>query len=100
MMSNKRKRNDLSLADKYEVIKLLEQKMPQTQIAQKMGCSQGQVSRISSNRANIMEEYESNANPERKRHRSGKAADVEAALTTWFTNARSRDIPVSRRKSL
>ncbi|XP_052260398.1 uncharacterized protein LOC127864620 isoform X1 [Dreissena polymorpha] len=92
---NKRKRNDLSLADKYEVIKLLDQKMPQTQIAKKMGCSQGQVSRISSNRANIMEEYESNANPERKRHRSGKAADVEAALSTWFTDARSRGIPVS-----
>lgn len=94
-MSGKRKRNDLSLADKYEVIKLLDQKMPQTQIAKKMGCSQGQVSRISTNRASIMEEYESNSNPERKRHRSGKAADVEDALSTWFTHARSRDIPLS-----
>ncbi len=33
MMSNKRKRNTLSLADKYEVIKLLDQKMMQTQTA-------------------------------------------------------------------
>ena len=94
-MSQKRKRNDLSLADKYDVIKLLDQKMPQIQIAKKMGCSQGQVSRISSNRASILKEYESNANPERKRHRSGKAAVVEAALSTWSTNARARDIPLS-----
>lgn len=69
--------------------------MPQIQIAKKMGCSEGQVSRISSNRASILKEYESNANPEQKRHRSGKAADVEAALSTWFTNARARDIPLS-----
>lgn len=65
-LSTKRKRKDLCLADKYEVIKLLDQKMPQTQIAEKMGCSQGQVSRINNNRDTIIEEYHSNSNPERK----------------------------------
>ncbi|KAH3877420.1 hypothetical protein DPMN_001286 [Dreissena polymorpha] len=98
MMSNKRKRKDLSLADKYEVIKLLDQKMPQAQIARKMVCSQGQVSRISSNQANIMEEYESNANPEQKRHRSGKAADVSSAHNLVHKCQVKRHPSVSKKK--
>jgi hypothetical protein len=36
-----------------------------------------------------------NSNPDRKRQRSGKASNVEAALTTWFIDARTRDIPIS-----
>ncbi|XP_071161006.1 uncharacterized protein [Mytilus edulis] len=43
----------------------------------------------------IRDQYHSNTNPERKRQRSGKPADDEAALTTWFNNARSRNIPLS-----
>ncbi|KAK3091960.1 hypothetical protein FSP39_024021 [Pinctada imbricata] len=74
---------------------LLEQKTPQTAIAKKFGCSQAQVSNISKNRDAIREEYQSNSNPDKKRHRSGKAVDVEGALTQWFTEARSRDIPLS-----
>ena len=95
-MANKRKRNDLSLADKFEVVKLLEQKtMSQTEIAKKLGCSQGQVSNISQKRDEIRAEFEKNANPDRKRQRSGKASDVEGALSQWFIDARARDIPLS-----
>ena len=94
--SNKRKRNDLSLADKFEVVKLLEQKtMSQTEIAKKLGCSQGQVSNISKKRDEIRAEFEKNANPDRKRQRSGKASDVEGALSQWFIDAWARDIPLS-----
>ena len=92
---SKRKLNDLSLADKYEVVKLLDQKLSQTEISKKLGCSQSQISRISAKRDDIRNQYESNANPDRKRQRSGKSGDVETALTTWFTNPRSRDIPIN-----
>ncbi|XP_041351172.1 tigger transposable element-derived protein 6-like [Gigantopelta aegis] len=94
-MAMKRKRCDLSLGDKYEAVKLLDQKISQTEVAKKLGCSQSQICRISAKRENIRSMFESNANPARKRQKSGKAADVEGALTDWFEQARVKDIPLS-----
>ncbi|XP_033761525.1 tigger transposable element-derived protein 4-like [Pecten maximus] len=93
--SGKRKRNDLTLADKYEVVKLLDQKLSQAAIAKKLDCSQSQVSRISLKREDIRTQFEANSNPHRKRQRTGKDSDVETALSTWFTDARARDIPIT-----
>ena len=92
---SKRKRNDLTLADRYEVVKLLDQKLTQTEISKRLGCSISQICRIKAKKDEIRTQYESNSNPDRKRQRSGKANNVEAALTTWFTDARARDIPIS-----
>ncbi|XP_041347231.1 tigger transposable element-derived protein 4-like [Gigantopelta aegis] len=94
-MANKRKRNDLSLAQKYDAVQLLIKKTPQAEVAKKLGCSQPQVSRISNMRDEICAQYLSNANPERKRQRTGKAANVEKALSEWFSVARQKDIPIS-----
>lgn len=94
-MAQKRKRTDLSLADKYEAVKLLEQKLSQTEIAKRMGCSQPQICHISKNRESIKADYEASENPQRKRQRAGKAPSVEGALKDWFTMARSKDIPLS-----
>jgi len=92
---SKRKRNDLSLADKYEVVKLLDQKISQYEIAKKLGCSQSQVSRNSSKREDRRTQFDSNANPSRKRQRTGKAEDIETDLSQWFAHARSREIPIT-----
>ena len=94
-MSLKRKRNDLALSDKFRVVELLDQGKTQTEIAKSLDCSQAQISRISRSRAEIRAEYESNTNPDRKRHRTGKAPDVENALNVWFADARARDIPIN-----
>ena len=94
-MSLKRKRNDLALSERYRVVELLEQGKSQADVAKSVGCSQSQVSRISRSRDAVRTEYEANLNPDRKRHRSGKAPEVESALTEWFNNARSRDIPLN-----
>eukprot|EP00106_Octopus_bimaculoides_P004825 XP_014772267.1 PREDICTED: tigger transposable element-derived protein 4-like [Octopus bimaculoides] len=94
-MTTKRKRNDLSIADQYEAVILLGQKMSQTEVAKKLGCSQSQISRLTSKKEEIIANYRSNANPKRKRQRSGKDADVEGALSQWFNNAKSRGIPLS-----
>jgi Trp operon repressor len=45
---SKRKRNDLTLADCYEVVKLLNQKLTQTEISKRLGCSISQICRINS----------------------------------------------------
>lgn len=94
-MASKRKRNDLSLADKFEIVKLLDQKISQSEIGRKSGCSQSVVSRIAGKREEIRSQYETNCNPVRKRQRVGKAADVEIALSEWFEHARAKDIPLS-----
>lgn len=41
-----RKKADISLADKFEAVKLLEQKVPLLEIAKRFGCSQAQVSSV------------------------------------------------------
>ena len=38
-----RKKADISLADKFEAVKLLEQKVPQREIAKRLGCCPPQV---------------------------------------------------------
>ena len=94
-MSLKRKRNDLAMSERFRVVELLEQGKSQADVAKSVGCSQSQVCRISRSRDAVRTEYEANLNPDRKRHRSGKAPEVESALTEWFNNARSRDIPLN-----
>ena len=83
----KRARTDLSLAERYDVVKLLDQKLPQIEISKKLGVSTSQISRISAKKEEIHSQYESNSNPERKRRRTGKASDVEAAQKMWFNDA-------------
>ena len=94
-MANKRKRNELSLADKFEAVKLLDKKLWQVEIAKRLDCSQPAISKIAKNKEAIRADFLANGNPDRIRHRSGKAADVEGALTEWFKHARARDIPLS-----
>lgn len=92
---SKRKRNDLTLSDKYEVVKQLEKGVKQVEICKQMGISQAQVSRINAKKDVIRQSIEANANSQRKRVRTGKDAEVEKALVEWFKNARQRDIPLS-----
>ena len=94
VMAAKRKRNDLSLSDKMKVVDMLDT-MSQTDIAKKLDISQSQVSRIAKNKDDILKKWQLNDNPDRKRQRNGKDSDVEAALKTWFTSSRGRDVPLS-----
>lgn len=93
--TGKRKRVDLSLNDKVKVINMLKEKQSQTDIAKKLGISQSQVSRVYKGQDEIMKQWKCNENPERKRQRTRKAADVESALTIWFSNSRGHDVPLS-----
>ncbi|XP_041357847.1 tigger transposable element-derived protein 6-like [Gigantopelta aegis] len=56
---------------------------------------QSQVSRIAAKKSEICLQWERNENLDRKRRRTGKDADVETALKTWFTEGCSHDVPLS-----
>ena len=91
-----RKRTDLTLRQKVEIIQLIqEKKLSQTEIAKRFECSQSAVSRIVKHKDEILAEADSNQPRSRKRKRSGKASDVEDALYKWFVDVRSRDAPVT-----
>ena len=93
-MSEKRKRNDLSLSQKLEILKQAGSSS-QTALAQQYGCSQSAISKIIKQKASLLEEAEKSAVGDRKRKRGGKAVDIEKGLFSWFTEARARDCPIT-----
>ena len=94
-MRAKRKRTDLSLQQQIEVLHFYAQNMSQTDIAKRYNCSQAQISRIIQRRESIIDEAAESCNTARKRKRSGKASDVESALSVWFADARARNVPIN-----
>ena len=93
MLSNKRK--SLSLAERIDVVKRLEAQESQSSVAKCFGVHPSAISRIMKNKQQILTDWQNNNNPDRKRKRTGKADDVEEALLCWFSQARSRQVPVS-----
>lgn len=85
----------LTVAERVDMIKCLENKESQVSVAKKFGVHQSLVSRIRKNKDKILKEWQNNRNPHRKRIRAGKSEDIEAALRQWFYQARSRQIPVT-----
>ena len=67
----------------------------QTSIATAFGVNQSQISRIQKNKDKIIEEWQRNSNPDCKIKRVGKSEDIEEALVRWYSQARSRQLPVS-----
>ena len=79
-----RKRKDLSLSQKLEIIQLASEKVSQTEISQRFGCSQSTMSKILRQKDEVRQDAAENKMKDRKRKRTGKAEDVEKALYTWF----------------
>jgi len=92
---SKRVCKTLTLAQRVDVIERLNRNESQTSIATAFGVNQSQISRIQKNKDKIIEEWQLNSNPDRKRKRVGKSEDIEEALVRWFSQARSRQLPVS-----
>ncbi|KAK3106678.1 hypothetical protein FSP39_024988 [Pinctada imbricata] len=80
----KKRRTDLTLNERYKVLKLLDQKLTQKEVGLRMVCSQSQVSRVSRNKEKILKLYNSSLNNDRRRQRNSKAPDVEEALLQWY----------------
>ena len=80
MTSCKHKRTDLSLSQKLEIVQLSLEKVSQTHLAQKLGCSQSTISKILRQKDEIRQDATENKVKDRKRKRGGKDDDVEKAL--------------------
>ncbi|XP_067872855.1 tigger transposable element-derived protein 3-like [Heterodontus francisci] len=92
----KKKQRELTLAEKVRVLEMLERtKMSQLEVARRVGVSQPAISRLIRKKAAILEEWQRNSNPDRKRRRVGKDADVDAALLHWFEMARAQNVIIT-----
>ena len=86
-----RKRTDLKLDKKVEIVQLIEEKrLSQIKIAMRFKCSQSTISKIVKNKDVILREADNNKPHSRKRRRLGKAEDVEEALYMWLVRETRR----------
>lgn len=91
-LSSKKKLHALSLAEKIQVLELLdESKMSQSEVARRFQVSQPQISRICKNKEKLLADWCSGtANRERKRKRESKYSGIDEALLCWYHVARAR----------
>ncbi|RXM30299.1 Tigger transposable element-derived protein 3 [Acipenser ruthenus] len=95
-MAEKRKRVDLPLAQKVELLKALESPVvSQATVAKKFAVSTSQVSRLVKGKVEILQQFENNGNPNRKRQRAGKNEEVGNALFLWFRQKLSQGARIS-----
>jgi len=89
------KRKTLSLSERMDVVRRLDSMESQASIAMSYGVHPSSISCIMKQKEQIVDDCQNNTNPDRKRKRTGKSDDVEKAFLRWFTQARSRQLPVS-----
>ncbi|XP_005999595.1 tigger transposable element-derived protein 4 [Latimeria chalumnae] len=90
-----RKLTDLSLKQKAEIIKLYEgpPKLSFSEVAKIFSVNPSTISNIYKTRNTVLQQ--SSSNFDRKRQRTGHAADVDEALLRWFRSAVGSNLPVS-----
>ena len=91
------KRNDLSLEQKYQVIKAskITPKLGIRKIAEQFKCGKTHISSILKNESRIVEMYEANASGNTrqiKRVRNSKLGDLNDSLYQWYCMATSRNL--------
>lgn len=85
-MADVKKRRDLSLKDKFNILKQYD-KLPKTNqrnAAAQLNISQPILCKILKKRVEIEDAVKKNDNLNTKRHRSGKDDEVETALKHWY----------------
>uniref|UniRef100_H3A5W7 HTH CENPB-type domain-containing protein n=1 Tax=Latimeria chalumnae TaxID=7897 RepID=H3A5W7_LATCH len=88
-------RRDPTLAEKVKILEMLQHpNASQSSVARALGLSQSTVSRVVKKQQEILERWNQNENPSRKRIRPYKNARVDEALLHWFLAARVANCPV------
>ena len=96
MATSKRRRTDLTLGQKREIVRVMGRERPsQAELAKRFSCAQSTISKITKSKDPLLKEAEENKLTTRKRKRASKDDDVDAALYTWFIDARARDVPIT-----
>ncbi|XP_041093919.1 major centromere autoantigen B-like [Polyodon spathula] len=92
MGSSVKKRTSLSLREKVRILAAIDggtlPRMGQRELAKRFGLSQPSLCQMLKSREAILRDWAANQNPERRRRRTGKDAEVEGALLRWFQEAR------------
>lgn len=84
---NMKKRMDLSLADKVKIVySLKEPGAKHGAVAKLYGVARSTVCKISQKSEEILLQFETDSNHDRKRRREGKERQVGEELYTWFQN--------------
>lgn len=97
-MAESKKRNDLSLKMKYEVILASEREpgIPSRKLATLFDCGKSQIQGILRNKQHYKDLYEQNADDKmkhcRKRSRKSEYSEINETLYKWFQLATSRNI--------
>ncbi|GFS45854.1 tigger transposable element-derived protein 4 [Nephila pilipes] len=94
-MAYQRKLKTLSLAQRVEVIELLDQRLTQECISKKFGVGQAVISRIKRDKEIILEYWRKNKNPNRKRKRQCSSEEVGEALFQWFSHVKNLKLSVN-----
>jgi predicted DNA-binding protein YlxM (UPF0122 family) len=79
-------RKVLTLEQRLEVVKHLENCKSSREIAQIMGVGRTQIQTINKRKAEILEDYENNISSDRKRHKTGNE-EINELCWTWFQDA-------------
>ena len=91
-MATKR-RTDLTLGQKLEIVSALErERVSQAELAKRFSCAQSTISKIAKSKDAILKEAEENKSATRKRKRASKDNDVDTALYTWFVDVYSHSM--------
>jgi hypothetical protein len=94
---SKRKRHSISLQTKYEILQLIEQKMPYNEILLKYKDELNDVyniSKIKSKKIQIMVEYESNKSSETKSIKKSKFAHLDQNLLNFIAECNSHGLHI------
>ena len=96
-MSQKRKLTSYTLAQKYEILFLLDEVEKVYKLSKEYGIPKGYISKWAQpeNKQKILSDYESgNSNVQRKKVKEGKYVDIEEALLERVRDVRSRPNPI------
>lgn len=93
-MATKQKRKELTLEERYNLIKESAKSpiMKVPDLATKYGCGKTQVYSILQNKASIIQAYESNAPLNMKRNRKAPFSEINDLLYDWYLLAVSKNI--------
>ena len=93
------RRKILTLNDRVDVLKRIDNGESCRSIAAAVNCRKSQISRIRSDRAAILKEWESGTRYDLKyvKRRKGTYKELNTLVWEWFNKARSKELPVSGR---
>ena len=94
-MADKRKRTNLSIADKVKILDRLKNGCKKEDIMTEFKIVQRTLQWIAKSEKEIRQDALSMQSTKKKRKRAGRYKDVDTAMEKWFTLARQNDLKLT-----